>query len=166
MGAPFPIPLIGSGLFGAVGSTDGRERRDASVQTLNLAVSGADVRSLLVDAANAATVSAIDSETDLVLFPRLGSQMQIVESLSPQYVACWIGNNDALGAVTSFDRQPVLPHLVHLWRRADRGIRLRARSKGDLGRLHRDGVRERDELGCGAHAHGRHRLQQGAATVA
>ena len=104
MGAPFPIPLIETGLFGAVGSTDGRTRIDPSVQTLNLAVSGADAHSLLFDAANAATVAAIDSETDMVLFPRLGSQMEIAESLQPQFVAAWIGNNDALGAALSFDQ--------------------------------------------------------------
>ena len=104
MGAPFPIPYIRTSLFGAVGSTDGRSRHDPSVQGLNLAISGADVNSLLFDRANAATAAEIDSETDLVLFPRQASQIEIAESLNPEYVAVWIGNNDALSAALSFDQ--------------------------------------------------------------
>lgn len=104
MGAPFPLPLIQTGLFAAVGDTDGRSRRDPTVQSLNLAVSGADVASLLRDRADAFDVSQIDSETDLVLFPRTGSQMEIAEALAPLYAAVWIGNNDALGAVLAYDR--------------------------------------------------------------
>jgi hypothetical protein len=69
----------------------------------NLAVSGADVESILNDRADARSVHEIESETDLVLFPRLGSQVEIAEALDPSLIACWIGNNDALGAVTSFD---------------------------------------------------------------
>jgi hypothetical protein len=84
MGATFPLPLIQTNPFGAAGSTDGRSRLDLSVRGLNLAVSGADAFSILYDRADAATASAIDSETDLVLFPRIGS-------------------NDALGAVLAFD---------------------------------------------------------------
>jgi len=38
-----------------------------------------------------------------VLFPWLGSQMQVAEQLRPARVACWIGNNDALGSVLAFD---------------------------------------------------------------
>ena len=84
----------------------GRPRAVANrsdVRTLNLAVSGADAESLLNDAATATEVSQIDSETELVLFPWLGSQMQVAERLRPARVACWIGNNDALGAVVAFD---------------------------------------------------------------
>jgi hypothetical protein len=104
MGAAFPIPLIRTGLFASVGETTSRARRDPSVQSLNLAVSGADVRSLLVDRADALNPSQIDSETDLVLFPRTGSQMEIAEALAPAYAAVWIGNNDALGAVLAYDQ--------------------------------------------------------------
>lgn len=67
-------------------------------------MSGANVGSLLRNRADAASPDAIDSETDLVLFPRLGSQMEIVESLAPPLIVCWIGNNDVLGAATSFDQ--------------------------------------------------------------
>jgi phospholipase/lecithinase/hemolysin len=104
MGAPFPLPLIRTNIFGAVGSVDGRSRYEPTVRTNNLAVSGADVHSILYDAATAADVGQIDSETELVLFPELGSQIEIAERRRPAYVACWIGNNDALGAALAFDQ--------------------------------------------------------------
>lgn len=103
MGAPFPLPYIVSGPFGFVGETGSRFRFDPTVEGLNLAVSGADTDDLLNRRSDATTVDAIDSETDLVLFPRLGSQMEIVESLDPAFVVCWIGANDALRAATSWD---------------------------------------------------------------
>ena len=104
MGADLPIPLIRTGLFGAVGSTDGRSRVDPTVRTRNLAVSGADVYSILNDRATATAPDQIDSETELVLFPEIGSQIEIAERLRPQYAAVWIGNNDALGAALAFDQ--------------------------------------------------------------
>jgi GDSL-like lipase/acylhydrolase family protein len=104
MGASFPLPMIRTGLFGAVGSTDGRSRVDLSTRSLNLAVSGADSGSILYDASTATSAGQIDTETELVLFPRLGAQIDIAEALRPQYIACWIGNNDALSAALSFDQ--------------------------------------------------------------
>ena len=103
-GASFPIPLIRTNLFGAVGNTDGRSRVDPTVRSLNLAISGADSRSVLLDASTATDVSQIDNETELVLFPHLGAQIDIAERLRPQYIAAWIGNNDALSAALSFDQ--------------------------------------------------------------
>jgi GDSL-like Lipase/Acylhydrolase len=103
MSAPFPIPLIRTSPVASVSSVLGRSRIDPAVRTFNLAVSGADTESLLNDAATATDVSQIASETDLVLFPWLGSQMQVAEQLRPARVACWIGNNDALGSVLAFD---------------------------------------------------------------
>jgi lysophospholipase L1-like esterase len=100
----FPLPKIVSGPFSWVGQTEGRFRLDPAVEGLNLAVSGADADDLLNRRADATSLDAIDSETDLVLFPRLGSQMEIVESLDPRFVVCWIGANDALGAATSWER--------------------------------------------------------------
>ena len=100
LGGPFPQAYIRTNLFGFVGGTMNRSRIHPAVEGLNLAVSGADVDSLLRDRADGVT----DSETDLILSPRLGSQMEIAESLQPVFVACWIGNNDALGAVTAFDQ--------------------------------------------------------------
>jgi GDSL-like Lipase/Acylhydrolase len=104
IGAAFPLPLIHTGLFAVVGNTTDRSRIDPTVRGLNLAVSGADVNSILLDRADAFDESHIDTETDLVLFPRLGSQMEIAEGLRPQNVVCWIGSNDALGAALSFDQ--------------------------------------------------------------
>lgn len=103
MGVPFPQPYIVSGFLSSVSSVSGRTRYDPSVASLNLAVSGADVDSLLRDRADALSTAQIDSETDLVLFPRQGSQIEIAEQLRPQVVACWIGNNDALSAVLAYD---------------------------------------------------------------
>ena len=104
MGADFPLPWIKTGPFAAVGSTDGRSRYDLSARSRNLAVSGADVTSILTDAATALTPAQIDTETELVLFPETGSQIEIAERLHPQTVACWIGNNDALSAVLAYDQ--------------------------------------------------------------
>lgn len=102
-GVPFPLPLIKSGPLASVGSVNGRSRIEPSVEGLNLAVSGADLSDLLMTRSNAATAAEIDTETDLVLFPRQASQIEIVESLNPAVVVCWIGNNDVLPAVTSFN---------------------------------------------------------------
>ena len=54
-------------------------------------MSGADVGSFL--RADAMSPAEINSKTDLVLFPRQGSQIEIAERLQPQVVPCWIGNN-------------------------------------------------------------------------
>ena len=104
LGTSFPLPLIRTGIFGTVGDTSARSRINPNVAGLDLAVSGADVSSILRDRANATSPALINSETDLVLFPRLGSQIEIAERLRPNLVACWIGNNDVLSAVTSFDQ--------------------------------------------------------------
>lgn len=114
MGAEFPLPLIQTNLFGRIGSTAGRSRIDPGVEGLNLAVSGANAHDLLFTRADAATVDQIDSETDMVLFPRQASQIEIAEALRPQLVACWIGNNDALAAVTDFDQLDGVSHLTPL----------------------------------------------------
>jgi hypothetical protein len=103
MGTDLSLPLIRTNLLGAVGNTDGRSRLNASTRSRNLAVSGADAASILRDAATALTPAEIDTETELVLFPETGSQIEIAERLRPAVVACWIGNNDALGAALAFD---------------------------------------------------------------
>ena len=104
LGTSFPLPLIRTGIFGTVGDTSTRSRINPNIVGLDLAVSGADVSSILRDRADATSPALINSETDLVLFPRLGSQIEIAETLRPNLVACWIGNNDVLSAVTSFDQ--------------------------------------------------------------
>jgi GDSL-like Lipase/Acylhydrolase len=104
MGAEMPLPLIDVSPFSTVESTRGRRRIDATVEGLNLSVSGARVRGLLRSRATASTVEDIASERDLVLFPRQGSPMELVESMSPAFVVCWIGSNDVLSTATSFDQ--------------------------------------------------------------
>lgn len=103
MGVAFPQPYIATNPLASISSTNGRTRISPSVAGLNLAVSGADVGSLLRDRADATSTSEINSETDLVLYPRQGSQMEVAEALKPDIVVCWIGNNDALGAVLASD---------------------------------------------------------------
>ncbi len=103
IGIPFDLPLIKSGPLGKVEDTSQRSRLIPGVAASNLAVSGADVSSILNDRANAIQESEIDSETDLVLFPRVGSQIEIAEAVRSPIIICWIGNNDVLSAITSFD---------------------------------------------------------------
>jgi lysophospholipase L1-like esterase len=100
----FPLPWITVSPRGVVDDTIRRSRVFPYVSGSNLAVSGATVRSLLRERADAPTPSAIDSETELVLFPRKGSQVEIAESVSPFLVLCWIGNNDILSAALAFDQ--------------------------------------------------------------
>lgn len=88
---------------------------DPGVSGLNLAVSGANTADLLSTRSDAATTAEIDSESDLVLFPRVASQIEIAEALRPEFVACWIGSNDVLGAVTTFDRLDGASNITPLW---------------------------------------------------
>lgn len=104
MGADFPLPWIKTNFLGAVGSVDGRSRYELATRSRNLSVSGADVTSILTDAATALSPDQIDTETELVLYPETGSQIEIAERLRPQTVAVWIGNNDALGAALAYDQ--------------------------------------------------------------
>ena len=104
MGSEFQLPLILTWPLGAVGETDVRNRFQPAVESPNLAVSGAKVNSLLYEQANALIRQDIDSETDLVLFPRMQSQIEIAESSGADFIICWIGNNDVLSAITSFDQ--------------------------------------------------------------
>ncbi len=100
---PFRLPWIKSGPFLYLGETTRRRRFFPFWGAANLAVSGTDVSSLIDRRADAVTPDEINSETDLVLFPRRGSQLEIAESLGPLLTVCWIGNNDALSAAISFD---------------------------------------------------------------
>lgn len=104
MGSEFSLPLIRTNWLGAVGSADGRSRLAPTVRSRNLAVSGADAASILTEAATALSADQIDTETELVLFPETGSQIEVAERLRPMVVACWIGNNDALGAALAYDQ--------------------------------------------------------------
>lgn len=100
MGAAHPLPLIISHPFGTVFSTFGRFRLDPNLHAHNLAISGADVTDVL----EKVPTLPVDSETDLILSPYSGSQVEIAESLSPDLTLCWVGNNDSLGAILPFDQ--------------------------------------------------------------
>ncbi|HQO78839.1 MAG TPA: SGNH/GDSL hydrolase family protein, partial [Thermodesulfobacteriota bacterium] len=104
MGIFFPLPLITSSPAGMVGDVSQRSRLFPRIGAANLSVSGATVNSLLTARADASFEGDIDSETDLVLFPRVGSQVEIAEELHPQGIVCWIGNNDVLSAVLAYDQ--------------------------------------------------------------
>ena len=98
-GDSFVLPLIRTSPQGVVGSTTGRTRVEPAALTDDLAVSGADSSSILSDSAG----WPVDDETDLVELPRTGTQIEIAQRLRPPLIACWIGNNDVLGAALAFD---------------------------------------------------------------
>src|SRR5579885_1721663 len=71
MGVPFTLPLHHGGALTTIYAGTGRTRLDPTLAASNLAVSGADVDSLL----NQQATQPVTTETDLVLEPRTGSQM-------------------------------------------------------------------------------------------
>jgi phospholipase/lecithinase/hemolysin len=99
MGVPFRLPLIRTSPTASIFSTNMRGRINGSVVSPNLAVSGADTGSVLTDAADGTTAT----ETDLVLGPRLGTQTDIATATPSALMVYWLGSNDALGAILSFD---------------------------------------------------------------
>lgn len=102
MSADLTIPFIRTNYLGIVGDTANRSRIFPGQLAANLAVSGATVNSLLYERAASATVADMRTETDLVLFPRMLSQIEAAEALAPEYLVCWIGNNDVLSSVISY----------------------------------------------------------------
>lgn len=105
MDAKFYQPLIVSNPAGSVGTTAGRFRMFPSYPSHNLAVSGSDLDDLFSDAADASSVEEIDSETDLVLYPRTGTPIAIAQAWhpAPDYIICWSGNNEILRTVAAWD---------------------------------------------------------------
>jgi len=101
-GGNLAVPYIATTPFGLVGNTSQRHRLSPNVIGANVAVSGATVNSLLNERPNAASTAEINTEAELVLFPRQQTQIEAIESAAPALVLCWIGNNDVLGTVTSF----------------------------------------------------------------
>ena len=102
LGATFQLPLIQSQILGVVGDPSGRSRVDPNVLADNLSVSGATVASLLRERATATSPATMLTETDLVLYPRRQSQIEVAESSTADWIVCWIGNNDVLSAVTNY----------------------------------------------------------------
>jgi phospholipase/lecithinase/hemolysin len=101
MGVPFSQPLLSTSLFASIYSDAGRARLHPDSAPADLAVSGATTENVLTATASADTPN---TEADLVLPPYVGlSQMQIVEQLRPQMVVAWVGNDDLISQVLSFD---------------------------------------------------------------
>jgi hypothetical protein len=96
----FPLPLILGNPLASIESVSGRFRLFPNTPGADLAVSGATVDSLL----NQGAGIPITNETDLVLEPRTGTQMQIAQSLKAPFTICWIGNTDVLSAVLAWDQ--------------------------------------------------------------
>ncbi len=102
MDGDLSLPYIKTNLFGIVGNTEDRSRIFPARINTNVAVSGATVNSLLYERASALTEEDINTEAELVLYPRLQTQIEYVESAQPAMIICWIGNNDVLSAAFSF----------------------------------------------------------------
>jgi len=103
-GAVLPLPWVIGSAVSSVFDTAFRNRLFPWLPGRNLSVSGADLSDLLNRRADALFRAAIDSETDLMLFPRRLSQIEIAELVPADLVICWIGPNDVMGAVLSFDQ--------------------------------------------------------------
>jgi hypothetical protein len=101
MAVPFTQPLLSTSLFASVSSDSGRSRLSPDTGPVDLAVSGATTENVLTATASTGTPS---TEADLVLPPYFGmSQMQIVEQLTPGMVIAWVGNDDLISEILSFD---------------------------------------------------------------
>jgi hypothetical protein len=100
IGVDFPLPLIATSPIGFIGSTVGRIRINPFVPAANLSVSGADVSSILFERSDPVR----STETDMVLSPRIGSQVDVAERMKPGAIVCFIGNNDVLGAALHFNK--------------------------------------------------------------
>jgi phospholipase/lecithinase/hemolysin len=101
MGVPLAQPLLSTSLFASVFADSGRARISPDSAPQDLAVSGATTENVLTATASAGTPS---TEADLVLPPYVGmSQIQIVEQLKPATVLAWVGNDDLISEVLSFD---------------------------------------------------------------
>jgi len=98
MGVRFPLPLIATSPIGIVGSTIGRDRIQPLKPAANLGISGADLDSILHKRSDIFR----DSETDLVLWPRFGTQVDIAEQMRPNMLVCFAGSNDVLQAAVDF----------------------------------------------------------------
>ncbi len=101
MGNQLVIPYLVTNEFGQTGSTLGRFRIFPNDVGTNVSVSGANLADLLNSRADAGSIIEINDELDLVMYPRQQSQMEYVESVAPDVILCWIGNNDVLASVTS-----------------------------------------------------------------
>jgi len=100
MGDPLPLPLIRGGLFTTALSVTGRSRIDPTVASRQISVSGAEIATLLTDVRDL----TLDSEFDLIFAPRFGNMIDVAEQSDADLIVCWLGGNDVLGALVSFDQ--------------------------------------------------------------
>jgi phospholipase/lecithinase/hemolysin len=100
MGITLSQPLIETSPRAIIFSVEGRQRIFPNVSADNMSVSGADTTSANEEAADA----QISTETDLVLFPRIGTQLANAVANPTRFMFYWLGNNDVLGAVLAFDQ--------------------------------------------------------------
>ncbi len=99
-GDPMPLPLVAGGPFTSVSSVEGRSRINPAVNSRNLSFSGAEIQTLLNDVADL----TIDNEQDLMFAPRIGNMVDLAEDIDSDLIFCWLGNNDVLGTLVSFDQ--------------------------------------------------------------
>ncbi len=124
-GVPLPLPLITEpGIPNVLTLVDpgpppvivpepgiSSGRVDPTIQTMNLAVPGANVQ----DALTTRPDFLFDELTDLVLglpgsFAGISrSQVEWAEALAPTTILVWLGNNDALGAALAADASLITP---------------------------------------------------------
>ena len=101
MGVPFVQPLLTTSPKAFIYTDAGRSRIQPNVDPADLAVSGATTNDVLTTVATTGTPS---TEFDLVLPPYYGmSQIQIVEQVKPQMVAAWVGNDDLISLVLTYN---------------------------------------------------------------
>jgi phospholipase/lecithinase/hemolysin len=101
MGVPFAQPLLSTSIYAFIYSDAGRSRISPTTDPADLAVSGATTEQVLTATASTGTPS---TEFDLVLPPYYGmSQMQIVEQVKPKMVIAWVGNDDLISQVLTYD---------------------------------------------------------------
>ena len=101
MGVPFAQPLLSTSITASIFTDSGRARISPAAAPADLAVSGAATENVLADTASPGTPS---TEADLVLAPYYGlSQIQIVEQIKPAMVLAWVGNDDLISEILSYD---------------------------------------------------------------
>jgi phospholipase/lecithinase/hemolysin len=101
MGVSFAQPLLSTSLFASISTDTGRARLSPGAYPADLAVSGATTENVLT-----ATATAGESETeaDLVLPPYFNlSQIEIVEQVRPPFVVAWVGNDDLIAEVLTYN---------------------------------------------------------------
>ncbi len=104
MEVQFVLPYIQSDFLAQDGDMAGRSRILPYTLSPNLGIAGQKVGDLLRERADAQTPGQFDSEADLVLFHKQGSQIEIAEFWKPPMASLWIGANDILRTAIAFDK--------------------------------------------------------------